>query len=226
MVALTWIIVKSFTSLTEAEAFIANTTTAASPTTSSSATPIKYYAVRSGRIPGVYTNWPDAQAQITGWMKPKHKSFATKAEAEAFVRASSVDNQAVTGVAATAAQPDKPAEYDKRPPTKKEVTKPAAKKQKGNSGAAVITHDGVIEAGNADLPPGAEDDFDPRIIMDPNTGRIEWKDHKLMQATKIMPKAVAPGTMINIYTDGSSLANGQTGATAGVGVYFGPGDPK
>jgi ribonuclease HI len=30
----------------------------------------------------------------------------------------------------------------------------------------------------------------------------------------------------NIYTDGSSLANGRAGAAAGVGVYFGPGDPR
>lgn len=29
-----------------------------------------------------------------------------------------------------------------------------------------------------------------------------------------------------IYTDGSSLANGRAGAVAGVGVYFGAGDPR
>jgi len=32
--------------------------------------------------------------------------------------------------------------------------------------------------------------------------------------------------MLIIHTDGSSLANGTAGARAGVGVYFGPGDPR
>ena len=32
--------------------------------------------------------------------------------------------------------------------------------------------------------------------------------------------------VIRIHTDGSSLSNGQYGARAGLGVYFGPGDPR
>src|SRR6185436_20226168 len=44
-----------------------------------------YYAVQNGRVPGVYTDWPSAQAQIKGWTKPKHRRFATRSEAEAFV---------------------------------------------------------------------------------------------------------------------------------------------
>lgn len=69
---------KSFPSLTDAEAFLSNDPLMR---------PVdKYYAVKSGKTPGVYTDWPSAQAQITGWQKPQHKSFATRAEAEAFLR--------------------------------------------------------------------------------------------------------------------------------------------
>lgn len=32
--------------------------------------------------------------------------------------------------------------------------------------------------------------------------------------------------LLEIYTDGSTLSNGQTGAVAGVGVFFGDGDPR
>lgn len=32
--------------------------------------------------------------------------------------------------------------------------------------------------------------------------------------------------LLEIYTDGSTLANGQNGAVAGVGVFFGDGDPR
>lgn len=35
-----------------------------------------------------------------------------------------------------------------------------------------------------------------------------------------------PDGILRIYTDGSSLANGKVGSRAGVGVYFGPGDPR
>lgn len=34
------------------------------------------------------------------------------------------------------------------------------------------------------------------------------------------------GRVAKVYTDGSSLGNGQKGSAAGVGVYFGPGDPR
>lgn len=36
----------------------------------------------------------------------------------------------------------------------------------------------------------------------------------------------ASGDLEEIYTDGSTLSNGQEGAVAGVGVFFGDGDPR
>jgi hypothetical protein len=33
----------------------------------------KFYGVRSGRVPGVYTDWASAEAQVKGVMKPKVK---------------------------------------------------------------------------------------------------------------------------------------------------------
>ena len=36
----------------------------------------------------------------------------------------------------------------------------------------------------------------------------------------------ATATLLNIYTDGSSLGNGKQGAVAGVGVFFGKNDPR
>ena len=45
----------------------------------------KFYGVRSGRVPGVYTDWASAEAQIRGVPKPKVKWFPTRAAAEAFV---------------------------------------------------------------------------------------------------------------------------------------------
>jgi ribonuclease HI len=46
----------------------------------------KFYVVWKGRQPGIYSNWADCQAQVTGFEKAIYKSFATKAEAEAALK--------------------------------------------------------------------------------------------------------------------------------------------
>ncbi|MFC6464089.1 viroplasmin family protein [Marinilactibacillus sp. GCM10026970] len=45
----------------------------------------KYYAVKKGRKPGIYTTWPEAQKQISGFSGAEFKSFTTKIEAEQFI---------------------------------------------------------------------------------------------------------------------------------------------
>ena len=82
------------------------------------------------------------------------------------------------------------------------------------------------EPGTGPLPPGAEDGFDPNIILDPISGNVVYKTQEQRQATKIAPVGSSQLGPIIVYTDGSSLGNGKTGAFAGVGVYFGPGDKR
>lgn len=79
-------------------------------------------------------------------------------------------------------------------------------------------------AGDAPLPIGAEDGFDPNVLLDPATGKVVYKTVPQKQATKPQTTGI-PGTL-RIYTDGSSLRNGTPLASAGVGVYFGPGDSR
>lgn len=52
--------------------------------------PQKFYAVVSGRNPGVYTRWPDAKKQIVGYSGASHKSFSTLQEAQEFLDSASV----------------------------------------------------------------------------------------------------------------------------------------
>lgn len=42
----------------------------------------KFYAIAVGRRPGIYSNWPAAQAQVHGYPGAKFKGFATKDEAQ------------------------------------------------------------------------------------------------------------------------------------------------
>jgi len=45
----------------------------------------KYYAVKNGRKPGVYTTWADCQKQVNGYPNAIFKSFHTDWEAEAYI---------------------------------------------------------------------------------------------------------------------------------------------
>jgi len=46
----------------------------------------KFYAIAVGRKPGIYDNWPVAQAQVTGYRGARFKGFPTKKEAEAWLK--------------------------------------------------------------------------------------------------------------------------------------------
>ena len=42
----------------------------------------KYYVVWEGNRPGIYTSWPECQAQVSSYKDAKYKSYGSKAEAE------------------------------------------------------------------------------------------------------------------------------------------------
>lgn len=83
-----------------------------------------------------------------------------------------------------------------------------------------------VPPGTGLMPSISEDGFDARILLNPEKGDVEYKTEKQQNATKMQPAGLAEGEWIKIYTDGSSLGNGQKGWYAGVGVYFGPQDPR
>lgn len=43
----------------------------------------KFYVVWEGRRTGIFDNWAEAEQQVTGYPKPKFKSFRSRSEAEA-----------------------------------------------------------------------------------------------------------------------------------------------
>ncbi len=45
----------------------------------------KYYAVRSGRITGIYETWPQCEEQVKGFPGAEYKSFSTLQEAEQYI---------------------------------------------------------------------------------------------------------------------------------------------
>ena len=235
--------VKSFSTLTDAERFLAGEEV--KPDVNGVVSPSgKYYAVKNGRVPGIYTDWASAQVQITGWTKPKHRCFSTRAEAQRFLdEDDEKDKQQLMNQLSPVIFQQPPSSdfgsllsevysggnYITPSPasSKKRKTEPTNGVDKTlKSQPMPDFSEADFDPGTAPLPPGTEDGFDPNIILDPTTGQIVYKTLEQRQATRIRPVPPAQTAALRIYTDGSSLGNGTGGANAGVGIYFGPGDVR
>ena len=46
---------------------------------------MKYYGVKEGRVPGVYTTWAECEAQIKGYSGADYKKFNNEEDARLFV---------------------------------------------------------------------------------------------------------------------------------------------
>lgn len=46
---------------------------------------LKYYAVKKGKVPGIYLSWNDCKAMVDGYQGAVYKSFKTIEEAEKFI---------------------------------------------------------------------------------------------------------------------------------------------
>jgi ribonuclease HI len=57
---------------------------------------VKYYAVVSGVVPGIYTDWPTVQRMTRGYSGAIYKSFRTREEAEAFMRTSTFTSSSIS----------------------------------------------------------------------------------------------------------------------------------
>jgi ribonuclease HI len=228
---------KSFPVLSDAENYLAGDDKAESGPGKSTG---KWYGVQSGRVPGVYTTWGEVLEQITGWKGPKHRGFKTRIEAELFVKEGQMQQQQEqqNGLDSNGYSAESPLESieatDGTPASKKpklhgksvKKTGPGYIKDENGSPHMANGDGGEYEPGEAPMPPDTEDGFDPSITLDPTTGNLRYKTGSELTKTKYQASRPAPDAPVRIYTDGSSLANGQAGAVGGVGVYFGPGDRR
>lgn len=56
----------------------------------------KYYAVKKGHHPGIYSTWEECQAQVTGFSGAIYKSFPSRTEAEQWLK--TADHQPATKI--------------------------------------------------------------------------------------------------------------------------------
>lgn len=126
---------------------------------------MKYYVVWAGETPGIYDNWPDAQAQISHWPGARYKSFKTLAEAtEAYRSGDAVDRDLLFSLMMREDTPPpagKPAEKrERRPVARKKpvptLPKPGVPAYGLAVDASCMGNPGVMEYRGVDLTDGHE----------------------------------------------------------------------
>lgn len=173
-------------------------------------------------MPGIYTDWSTVQAQVKV-SGAKHKSFATRHEAQTWLDENKRDHSVPISLHGDLSETSSMA-----PSKERQTVELSLKKQKKNNGLAApaLTNGNVVyEPGYGPLPADAEDGFDRTLKLDLDSGAIRLRTEGELNLTRRQPTGDFTGP-IKVYTDGSSLSNGKTGAVAGVGVYFGPNDPR
>lgn len=157
----------------------------------------------TGHKPGIYTDWPSAHAQIKGASKPRFKAFATRVEAESFMKGETTPSKA---------------------PSRKKRKLSATEQENTEYGDEEVQD--LFPPGTGPLRAAAEDGFDDRIILDAEKGKVEYKTEQQRRATKMHAIGPADDAVLEICTDGSTLSNGTALASAGIGIYFGKADPR
>ncbi|OJJ89423.1 RNA-DNA hybrid ribonuclease [Aspergillus glaucus CBS 516.65] len=195
---------QAFSTIEEASSFLRGTKAPLGVATRSDSVHTRFYGIQRGRLPGVYTDWAQAQEQIRGFQRPSYRKFSTRTEAEEFVKMGQQSG------ASFASDSTKTQKLSGAPGMMDEIPKDE--------------HGVPYEAADGPLGLDAEDGFDPNVLLDPKTGKAVYRLPEQKTVTKVQAKG--PPGMLRIYTDGSSLANGRAVASAGVGVYFGPGDSR
>ncbi|KAI1262380.1 RnaseH-domain-containing protein [Xylariaceae sp. FL1019] len=182
----------------------------------------KYYAVRAGKVPGVYEDWNECQEQISGFRGASFKAFADKDDAEAFVAGMktsvTAEGEARFYGIAVGRQPGVYTDWDE--------ASQAIKGWKGPKYKKFSTREEAIEFIRANGNEEAQ-----QWLQDEGEVSIEPPKKKKKTSGKTDPKVdtlafAEEPDVEQVFTDGACTRNGQKGACAGVGVYWGENDER
>ncbi|KAF3941714.1 hypothetical protein ABW19_dt0205623 [Dactylella cylindrospora] len=234
---------KSFTTQGEAELYLSGKDPSTDPN-SPSYVP-KFYGVRSGGVPGVYTSWEECQKHVVGVKNPKFRQFSTREEAEAFIRGvgehhsgsherashSSAAAAATSGGNGGSGESVDAREDEESRNTRRKTSNAGGSRRSSTAIESILDDEDDL---NSDLrDAGLLDDTgkEGAEILDENileeeigtSGSVVKRTSSKLMRNVLVPKKTA---VLKIYTDGSSLMNGSASARAGVGIWFGPGDKR
>jgi len=156
-----------------------------------------YYAVAKGRKPGIYQTWDECKSQVNKFPGPVFKKFRTSAEAQSFIDSRGGQNLQNQIPLATSA--------------KTTYCRPAPKNAVPLGGRGTHTSSKRVWQGLPD---------------DDENSTVNAKKRKTESSNKTAEHFdMDPDGWVNVWTDGACSSNGNRGAKAGVGVYFGDGSP-
>lgn len=186
-----------------------------------------YYAVRSGRNPGVFNTWEECQASTKGYQGAQFKKFATQEEAIAF--SSNSSQQSNDSISYGRYQPaptrrlsPEPAPVRKNSPVSHHSSEPQYSNLRYKpSNSARITP--KIETNSARITPKIERSRDSDDEADE---RVYKQARYTSTSTYTSGPTFTKKKTTVVYTDGASSNNGKLNARAGYGVYWGDNDPR
>lgn len=162
----------------------------------------KFYAVRIGRNPGIYSTWEGARKQVDKFPGCQFKSFPTYQMAHSYLRNGpnppSRSNYYSTSSATLIDDSDDL--FTSRDPL------PAAPPSSRKRTREQSMRDDYADYDNEDDYRDDDEDDDPAPVVTHNGKKSN--------------------TPMVVYTDGSCIGNGRDDAFAGIGVFFGDGDPR
>ncbi|KAF4973041.1 hypothetical protein FSARC_539 [Fusarium sarcochroum] len=190
----------------------------------------KYYAVKAGRNPGIYVDYEDCKAQISGFSGAVFKSFKTQQEAQDFVdgkRVQSAANGPTKFYAlAVGKQPGIYEDWGEVQSRIIGVSGPKYMKFSTRGDAEdYIREKGTQETCDA-LGLGSKAEPTQQYTGAAFEPVKETKPDSIQEPNPTAPKPGPDGDILKVYTDGSSLGNGQAGSRAGLGVFFGIDDKR
>ncbi|XP_033737708.1 ribonuclease H1-like isoform X2 [Pecten maximus] len=239
-----------------------------------------FYAVRRGKMPGIYKTWDECKAQVNGFPKARYKKFSTESEANDFVNDTTADNGSSSFAGGYSQQQKKypshtatasnhmshtSAPFSHRQPMQKvpstsnsesfndtdfdgemknvykiEYTKtvhiqppvsrgsyPRSRGTESRSRGAQSMSRGAqsMSRGAQSRPRGAQS-TSRGAQSRPRGAQSRSKNRWSRTQQRTNRNENSQGNDIVVYTDGGCYNNGQRGAQAGIGVYWGPSDPR
>ena len=158
-----------------------------------------FYAVSKGRKPGIYTTWKDCESQTKGFAGALFKKFKTFEEAVQFIAKQTIESPTACRKARVERMPSMLPFLKK----KQECTEESA--TESVTGSVTDSATEVSQSNKTHIQTSGS------AHTDRNESRGESSDQ--------------PHTL-TVYTDGACKCNGTRRASAGIGVFFGHGDPR
>lgn len=181
-----------------------------------------FYAVRKGRIPGVYYSLGDAESQIRGFTGAHYKIFDSKICARRYVDSTlgEPSNQPNTHPARSAhpqtisRSPLAPRQVNGNSVTRPRVSKPLLPPKNESIATKIRNY----------LPASAGGPSALRTNLPSQVKRSGHSKECILSKSLTMHDC---DLIYKVYTDGSCLHNqDSTRASGGIGVYFGPNNPE